>query len=84
MTTRESALKKLSACQFALWEIHLYLDTHPWDLAMVEKHNRMAVNYKMMKKEFEEKYFPLTPDKAIMSPASTILPSSTLRVAQCE
>lgn len=64
MTNRESALKKLSACQFALWEIHLYLDTHPWDLAMVEKHNRLAANFKQLKKEFEEKYYPLTPAKA--------------------
>ncbi len=64
MTKREAMLKKLSAVQFALWEMHLYLDTHPWDLAMLENHNRLAIKYKQLKAEFEEKFCPLTAAKA--------------------
>lgn len=64
MNQREAMLKKLSAAQFTLWEMHLYLDTHPWDLQMVEAHNRAAAKSKAIRAEFEEKFCPLTADKA--------------------
>lgn len=64
MNNRETMLKKLSAAQFTLWEIHLYLDTHPWDLRMVEVHNKAAMKYKVLRDEFEDKYCPLTAAKA--------------------
>lgn len=64
MNNRNAMLKKLSAMQFTLWEIHLYLDTHPWDLQVVEKYNKCMIKYKAFKKEFEEKYCPLTASKA--------------------
>lgn len=64
MTHREAMLKKLGAAQFKLWEIHLYLDTHPWDLQMVEAHNKCAREYKALRNEFEEKFFPLTASRA--------------------
>ena len=64
MTQREAMLKKLSAYQFTLWEIHLYLDTHPRDLHMVEAANKAAAKYKALRSEFEEKFYPLTADKA--------------------
>lgn len=60
MNKRETMLTKLSAVQFALWEMHLYLDTHPWDIRMVEQYNRTAIKYRTMKKAFEEEFFPLT------------------------
>ncbi len=64
MTKTDSMLKKLSAYQFALWEMHLYLDTHPWDLTILEAHNRTAAKYKQLRNEFEEVCYPLTADKA--------------------
>ncbi len=64
MNNREAMLKKLSAAQFTLWEIHLYLDTHPWDLSMVEKYNRCMMKYKTLRAEFEDKFCPLTAAKA--------------------
>ena len=64
MTKREAALKKLSALQFALWEMHLYLDTHPWDVSMVEAHNRLSVKYRQNKADFEDTFCPLTAAKA--------------------
>lgn len=60
MTNKEIMLKKLSAVQFALWEMHLYLDTHPWDLATLEKHDKMMQKYSVMKNEYEEKFCGLT------------------------
>ena len=41
MNERNKLLKKLSAAQFAVWELHLYLDTHPCDqnaVALCKKH----------------------------------------------
>ncbi len=64
MSNREAMLKKLSAAQFTLWEIHLYLDTHPWDLQMLEMHNKCALKYKALHAEYEEKFCPLTAAKA--------------------
>ena len=64
MTKREAMLKKLSAVQFALWEMHLYLDTHPWDLQMLEAHSKAEMKYKALKHEFEESFCPLTSSKA--------------------
>ena len=64
MTQREAMLKKLSAAQFTLWEMHLYLDTHPWDLQMVEAHNRASSKAKALREEFEDRFCPLTAAKA--------------------
>lgn len=60
MTKREAMLRNLGAAQFALWEMHLYLDTHPWDLQMVEAHNRASTKYKALRADFEDKFCPLT------------------------
>jgi spore coat protein JB len=62
MKDREAMLKRLSAAQFALFEIHLYLDTHPWDLQMLSMHRKNQSKYLLLKREFEEKYGPLTPE----------------------
>lgn len=64
MTRRETMLKKLSAYQFAAWDMHLYLDTHPWDLSMLETHNRTAAKARQLKAEYEEAFCPLTAKKA--------------------
>ncbi len=64
MSNREAMLKKLSASQFALWDMHLYLDTHPWDFQMVETRNKAAMKHKALRKEFEDKFCPLTAAKA--------------------
>lgn len=60
MVERNRLLRKLQAAQFAAWELHVYLDTHPCDKAaneMLQKYTREA---QMLKAEFEQKYGPLT------------------------
>ena len=64
MNQREASLRKLSAAQFTLWEMHLYLDTHPWDLHMVEAHGRAKAKYKSLLNEYEDRFCPLTAGKA--------------------
>lgn len=57
---RQSALKKLSAAQFTLWELHLYLDTHPGDLQALALFKKSHAKYMVLVSEFEEKYGALT------------------------
>lgn len=60
MKDRETLLRQLSAAQFAAWEMHIYLDTHPQDrqaLQAMQKYRREA---QMLQREFEEKYGPIT------------------------
>ncbi len=60
MKDRETLLRQLSAAQFAAWEMHIYLDTHPQDrqaLQAMQKYQREA---EMLRREFEEKYGPIT------------------------
>ncbi len=61
MSSREKLLRNLSAVQFALWELHLYLDTHTSDMEAIAMHEKYERKYAMLKKEYEEKYGPLTP-----------------------
>lgn len=60
MTEREALLKKLSALQFASWELHLYMDTHPCDEDALEMHRRYTCKSEELKKLFESKYGPLS------------------------
>ena len=43
MTKREMLLRKLSTAQFALWELHLYLNTHPTDLEALALHEKYEI-----------------------------------------
>lgn len=60
MTKRETLLKKLSTYQFAALDLQLYLDSHPNDGDTIEKMNRFKEQAKELKKQYEQKYGPLT------------------------
>ena len=65
MKEREKLLKKLSAHQFSMWELHMYLDTHlndPQAMASYKKHER---EYRSLKAEYESEYGPLTPGQSV-------------------
>ena len=53
-------LKELSAVQFAMWELHLYMDTHPGDIEALKKYNMYLQKYMKLKNEFEERFYILT------------------------
>lgn len=57
-------LKQLSAAEFAMWEIHLYLDTHPGDVHAVTLYNKYRERYEMLKAEFESNYYILSSEDA--------------------
>lgn len=60
MTEREIMNKKLSAYQFMVQDLKLYLDTHPMDAETVKKLEEYTEKASKLKKEFEEKFGPLT------------------------
>lgn len=52
-------LRRLSSIDFSMWELHIYLDTHPNDteaLALLEKYNLKRT---ALVEEYENKYGPL-------------------------
>jgi len=49
-------LKKLCAARFFLHDLHLYLDTHPADIQILEICKKCESQYMHIKKEYEEKY----------------------------
>lgn len=49
----------LQACDFAIEELALYLDTHPDDMRAVCMHNQHAKNYRKLSDEYQKVYGPL-------------------------
>ncbi len=60
MNNKEMLLRRLSAAQFAVWEMHLYLDTHPCDTAAIEAYNTYYKRYQELLKEYTSRYGDLT------------------------
>ena len=61
---KSDLLKKLSAAEFALWDLHLYLDTHPGDLAAVGLYNKYHKKYMLLRDEYESVCGKLSPRNA--------------------
>lgn len=56
MNDKEKLLKRLSAAQFAAWEVHLYLDTHPEDAAAIAAFNQYQKRAMELREEYTRKY----------------------------
>ncbi len=61
MTEREILMKKIATSDFALVDLHLFLDTHPNSRAIAEKIRDYEMKSRALRKEYEEKYGPITP-----------------------
>ncbi len=51
---------KLSAAQFAAWELHIYLDTHPHDTEAIAAHKKHMAKARELKQEYETRFGPIT------------------------
>ncbi len=60
MADRKKLLQKLSAVQFAAWELHMFLDTHPCDSTANQMFQKYTDEAAMLKREYEAKFGPLT------------------------
>ena len=61
MTQREILMRKIATNDFALVDLHLFLDTHPNNRHIAEKIREYEIKSSILRKEFESKYGPLTP-----------------------
>ncbi len=60
MTNRQALMKKLAAAQFVLFDLHLYLDTHPGDIQTLSLYKKFESRYLMLKREYEENFGNIT------------------------
>lgn len=59
MDSKEMLLRKISTSQFAAWELHIYLDTHPNDKQAIESYKKYQARTKEYITEYEKKFGPL-------------------------
>lgn len=60
MNNEQSRLRRrISALQFAAWELHLYLDSHPHCAEAAKKLETYRELLKKLSAEYEDKYGPL-------------------------
>ncbi|MEW9501550.1 spore coat protein CotJB [Jeotgalibacillus marinus] len=52
-------LEEIQAIDFTLYELALYLDTHPSDSQAIQQYNQCAVYCKQLKAQFESTFGPL-------------------------
>ncbi len=64
MSDKDMLKRKIDATSFALWELHLFLDSHPENCEAAKKHAECTATLNILKKEYEEKYGAVieTPD----------------------
>lgn len=60
MTQREIMLKKIGTYKFALKDLQLYLDTHPFDEMALKKYSEYEAVLKPLVKDFEKRFGPLS------------------------
>ena len=53
-------LKQITATRFVIEDLALYLNTHPMDKAVIERHNFYATQFKSLKETYERHYGMLT------------------------
>lgn len=59
MTDKESLMRKICANQFAMWELHIYLDTHPGDCEAAAKLEAYQKSTAEMTAQYEKAYGPI-------------------------
>ena len=64
MNEREYMLKELQALDFKLYDLQLYLDTHPFDEEALCLYPNTADEAMDKREEYEAKYGALTPEVA--------------------
>lgn len=58
---REKMLKEVMAADFTVIDLHLYLNTHPYDQRAIILYNNSARRAMMLRSQFERMYGPINP-----------------------
>lgn len=61
MSDREKLMRRLSSFDFAVHELHIYLDTHPNDSSAADALAYYESKSDAARKEYEDRFGPLTP-----------------------
>ena len=64
METRKCLLKKIMELDFTLYDLALYLDTHPFDVDAMYCYRDLKKEAIEARNKYEDKYGPLTMDDA--------------------
>jgi spore coat protein JB len=59
MTEQEHLMRQISANQFAMWELHIFLDTHPGDCAAAAKLEEYRKTADTLTAKYEAAYGPI-------------------------
>ena len=59
MNEKNMLMRKIQAENFAVWELHMFLDTHPDDQKAMSKLKQHEERLAMLVKEYESKYSSL-------------------------
>ncbi len=59
MSEKEALRRRIYAVEFASWELHLFLDTHPNNSEASKKLDEYRERARMLRKEYEEKFGPI-------------------------
>ena len=59
MNERAMMRRKIQALQFAVWELHLFLDSHPNNCEAAKKLEEYSKQIQQLTMEYEKKYGPL-------------------------
>ena len=57
---RDKMLKELMQLDFRIYDLQLYLDTHPCDKRAIDEYNETSKKACLMRENFEKLYYPLT------------------------
>lgn len=60
MRNRDMLLKEIQQLSFRLYDLTLFLDTHPNEQCAIKDYNETLNKYKSMVRNFEKLYGPLT------------------------
>lgn len=60
MTERELLMRKIASTDFALIDLHLFLDTHPNNLNITKKIEDYEIKSRELRNEYERLFGPLT------------------------
>ena len=58
MNDKEALLRRIHSLDFALWELHIFLDTHPANQQALQKFAELTEKRITLAEEFEEKFGP--------------------------
>ena len=58
--SKEELLKQITALDFMMIDLHLYLNTHPNDRNALEKYNSIVMEANILKHDYEKYFGPLS------------------------